>query len=43
MFVLRFRVPKLGWRGIVITITVEVAIVIALALVRTFVCGVPLA
>lgn len=43
LFVLRFRVPKLGWRGIVITITVEVAIVIALALVRTFVCGVPLA
>ena len=43
LFVLRFRVPKLGWRGIVITITVEVALVIALALVRTLVCGVPLA
>lgn len=43
LFVLRFRVPKLGWRGIVITITIEVVLVIALALVRTFVCGVPLA
>ena len=42
LFVLRFRVPKLGWRGIVITITIEVVIVIALALIRTFVCGVPL-
>lgn len=42
LFVFRFRMPKAGVRGLVITITILTALVIGLACIRYYVCGVPL-
>lgn len=42
LFVLRFRMPKVGIRGILVTIAIVAAIVIPLCFVRYYVCGVPL-
>ncbi len=42
LYVLRFRMPKAGIRGLLIAIGIVTVLVITLALVRTYVCGVPL-
>ena len=42
LFVWRFHMPKAGIRGLLITIGIVTALVISLALVRTYVCDVPL-
>lgn len=42
LFVLRFRMPKAGPRGLAIAIFVTTVLIISLCLIRTYVCGVPL-
>lgn len=42
LMVFRFRMPKAGPRGVVITIVIYTALVVALVLVRTYVCHIPL-
>lgn len=42
LFVFRFRMPKAGVRGLLITMGILTALIIGLALIRYYVCGVPL-
>lgn len=41
LFILRFRMPKAGPRGLAVAIAVTAAVIISLCLIRTYVCGVP--
>lgn len=42
LFVIKFKMPKAGARGLAITVTVITVLVIGLALIRYYVCGVVL-
>ncbi|MDE6273997.1 MAG: CDP-alcohol phosphatidyltransferase family protein [Clostridiales bacterium] len=42
LFVIRFRMPKAGVRGLCITIAIVTVLVISLCLIRYYVCHVPL-
>ena len=42
LFVFRFRMPKAGTRGLLITIAILIVGVVGLSLIRWYVCGVPL-
>ena len=43
LFVVRFRMPKAGVRGLLIAIAIVAAVVISLCLIRYYVCDIPLA